>query len=340
METPIYNSLSKVEYLITFNAFIFGYVVSRFLSGWGKIISRWNKITFSYEHLAWSILGFGLLIDLWWLSWPRLIYIDRTPFSFYISLLSPFIMYLITSLYFPNFADREINNLQKYYSFQRKKGFFYYAIFYGTSLLGAIFVRTTTSADIAFGLIGLGLVLLAFFSKVRWLEQVVIYCAYILLIIHFIIMPSYLSNETWTVKGFSFSEYIVLFITFIYGFIVAQFLDGWAYFVINRKSVKIHFEFVLWSLVLFGLLIDFWYGMWDRNFQISHDFFNFLISLAPAVGFYLISWLIFPEHTLYKGLLLDNLKRNASMIYALIIIIYIFYFLTSQLLILNVLNWI
>lgn len=37
METNLSNSLTKVEYLITFNAFIYGYILSRFFAGWGGL---------------------------------------------------------------------------------------------------------------------------------------------------------------------------------------------------------------------------------------------------------------------------------------------------------------
>ena len=74
------TSLSKVEYLTTFNAFIFGYVVSRYLQEWGRLINRRRSVAFSVEHFLWPFLGFALLIDLWWSAWVRLKYIDWFPF--------------------------------------------------------------------------------------------------------------------------------------------------------------------------------------------------------------------------------------------------------------------
>jgi hypothetical protein len=160
---------------------------------------------------------------------------------------------------------------------------------------------------------------------------------YILLIGHGVFMPEYTSSTKWLIKGFSFSEYVILFITFIYGFIVTKFLSGWTYFVINKKSIRINASFISWTLVIFGLMIDYWWGMWERSGTTGLAYIYFLVSLIPVVGFYLISSLLFPEDTPAKGSFVDYFTKNARTIYLLFMMIFISDFFNSWLVGLNIL---
>src|SRR5690242_1783648 len=98
------ESFSEVEYLSIFTAFIFGYVATRFFSGWSAMINFRHAIKFSKEHLAWTLLTFGLLIDVWWGSWIKGNLITRQT-TYYVSLLSPIIFYLLSILLLPPLSD-------------------------------------------------------------------------------------------------------------------------------------------------------------------------------------------------------------------------------------------
>jgi hypothetical protein len=334
MEDLLGSSLSKVEYLTTFVAFIFGYVVSRFFSGWARIISYWKEVHFSVEHFAWSLLSFGILIDLWWTAWMRLAYIEASPASFYVSILSPFVMYLLSSLYFPIFKDREITNLKVYYAYQRRKGYFLYALFFSTIIITSVFFEEIR-IDIFFEVAGLIFSLIALFTARRWMERTVLVSGYALIITHYYLMPSYFDSIQWAINGFSFSEYTSVFITFIYGFIVAKFLDGWSYFIVNKKALKIHVFYVLWTILIFGLLVDFWWGLWDRNEIVSRRFVYFFVSLLVPFGFYIITSLLFPEKGAVKDEVNEGFKKNSKLIYASFIFIFLMDFITSQMLQIN-----
>jgi hypothetical protein len=266
----------------------------------------------------------------------RLAYIEVSPVSFYVSILSPFVMYLLSALYFPVFKNNGITNLKVYFSYQRRKGYFLYALFFFTMIITSVFFEEIRF-DIFFEIAGLCFSLAAFFTTKRWLERAVLLLGYVLIIAHYLLMPSYFDNVQWLINGFSFGEYTSVFITFIYGFIVAKFLDGWGYFVVNKKALRIHFFYILWTILIFGLLIDFWWGLWDRNELVSRNFLHFFISLFVPFGFYIIVSLLFPEKGTAKVEVVEIFERNSTLIYASFISIFLMDFITSQLLEVNVL---
>ncbi len=114
--------MSNVEYLSIFTAFIYGYVATRFFSGWGAMINFRNSIKFSKEHLFWTLLIFGLLIDNWWGSWIKGNFIDRNVL-YYISLLPPLAFYLISVLLFPPLSDDRFLDLRKYFNSVKKRNY-------------------------------------------------------------------------------------------------------------------------------------------------------------------------------------------------------------------------
>jgi len=245
-------------------------------------------------------------------------------------------MYLLSSLYFPIFKNREITNLKVYFSYQRRKGYFLYALFFFTIIITSVFFEEIRF-DIFFEIAGFCFSLAALFTSRRWLESTVLVLGYALVITHYFLMPSYFDNIQWVIDGFSFVEYTSVFTTFIYGFIVAKFLDGWGYFVVNKRALKIHFFYILWTILIFGLLIDFWWGLWDRNELVSRNFFHFFISLFVPFGFYIIASLLFPEKGTVKDKVIEIFERNANLIYLGFIFIFLMDFINSQVLSMNVL---
>jgi hypothetical protein len=113
MEFP-QSPFSPSEYLTTFTTFIYGYVATHFLSGWSSMITHRKSITFSKEHLAWTIFTFILLIDIWWTSWRKAEIIATDNLVFYSTLITPFIFYFISHLLFPDLDQLLGNNLKTY----------------------------------------------------------------------------------------------------------------------------------------------------------------------------------------------------------------------------------
>ena len=131
------NSFTIVEYLSVFTAFIYGYVATRFFSGWGAMINFRQSIKFSKEHLLWTLLIFGLLIVNWWGSWIKGNFIHQT-LLYYISLLPPIFFYLISVLLFPPLSDDRFLDLRNHYYSIRKRNYLVLIGLFVTFLIRAL----------------------------------------------------------------------------------------------------------------------------------------------------------------------------------------------------------
>jgi hypothetical protein len=328
MDSSLIHSLTKVEYLITFNAFIYGYILSRFFSGWGRIISNRRNIIFSIEHILWSVFAFFMLLSLWWYSWLDLGGITQRSLSFYASIVSPFLMYMISSLYFPPISEGKITNLGRDSKFQRRQSAVLYFILYLFHLIRAIFVGVRVEA-IAYFIVGLIVCVIVFYSRKRWIGQANLAIAFIVIVIYMINIPSFVDTELWMLDDFSFSEYLVTFITFVYGFIVAKFLEGWTFFLKNRRSIRFNIEYILWTLLVFGLIVDYWWGLYERSLPSSRNFGYFVLSLMVPIGFYLLASLLFSTGTISALRSQDNFTRNHKLIFGAFLSIFLFDFVGS-----------
>lgn len=329
METQFVNSLTKVEYLITFNAFIYGYIISRFFSGWGRILSNRRNIIFSFEHIMWSIFAFFMLISLWWYSWLDMKIITDRSIWFYASLISPFIMYLVSSLYLPDQTQEKKVNLGKDSKFQRKQSAaLYFLLFFYHFLFDLLNNRYQT---LIYFSIGMFFCFIVFYSRKRWIGQANLAIGFLVIITFMINLPSYHNPKYWVINDFSFSEYITIFITFLYGFIVAKFLEGWTFFIKNRRTIKFNLNYILWTLLAFGLMIDYWWGLYNRSIPSSRNFGTFFISLFVPIAFYLLVSLLFNDKTTVLRSQ-NNFLKNYKLIFGSFFGIFIFDFLGSLIL--------
>jgi hypothetical protein len=324
---PLYNSLTKVEYLITFNAFIYGYILSRFFSGWGRIISNRRHVVFSVEHILWSVYAFFMLLSLWWYSWLDLKTITDRAVSFYGSIVSPFIMYLISSLYFQEVRDGKMTNLVHESKFQRKKGAVLYFVLYLFHLIRAI-SDPTKGGTIKFFILGLTVCVIVFCFRKKWAGHCMLVAGFTGITMYMMNIPSYFQTHRWTVDEFSFSEYLVTFITFVYGFIVAKFLEGWTAFLKNRRIVRFNIDYIFWTLLVFGLIIDYWWRLYERSVPSSKTFGYFVLSLFVPIGFSLLSSLLFNDNAIALRAQ-DNFSRNQRLIFGVFVGIFLFDFLGS-----------
>jgi hypothetical protein len=320
------HSLTKAEYLVTFNAFIYGYIMSRFFSGWGRLISNRKNLIFSIEHVLWSIFAFLMLVSLWWYSWIGIKTLDTRSYTFYTSLLSPFIMYLISSLYFPEIATSGITDLNKDSKFQRRQSAILYTILY-VFLLVREFLGPQQGQNAIYFIIGIIVCVVVFFSKKRWIGQLTLGIGFVMIVVYMFNVPSFRSEEKWSFNSFSFSEYITTFLTFIYGFIVARFLDGWSFFVLKSRTVRVHFEFLLWSALMFGLIVDFWWGLWNRSVGTSTHFSHLLLTMLIPIGFFIISSLMFNDTQYDQENFQESFSKNSQMIFGVLISIFVSDFL-------------
>lgn len=99
------------------------------------------------------------------------------------------------------------------------------------------------------------------------------------------------------IKEFSQVEYLTVFNAILFGYVGAEFFQGWGNMIRSRKDLKNYWQHILWTVLMFTLFIQNWYGIWPRIEFINVSVFYFLFSLAPIFIFHIISVILFPDFT-------------------------------------------
>jgi len=99
------------------------------------------------------------------------------------------------------------------------------------------------------------------------------------------------------IKEFSQVEYLTVFNAILFGYVGAEYYQGWANMIRSRKNLIIYWQHILWTILMFTLFIQNWYGIWPRIEYINLSVFYFLFSLAPIFIFHIISVILFPDFT-------------------------------------------
>lgn len=106
------------------------------------------------------------------------------------------------------------------------------------------------------------------------------------------------------IEGFTHTEYLTVFSAIIFGYVGAEYFQGWGGLIRNRTKVKAYWQHTLWTIFAFTLFIQNWWGIWPRTKLINENIFYFLYSLVPIFLFYIISVVLFPD---FKG---ENKKTD------------------------------
>ncbi len=287
------DSFSFVEYLSVFTAFIYGYVATRFFSGWGAMINFRHHVKFSKEHLLWTFFTFGLLINIWWGSWIKTNFIDRSSLIYYVSLLPTLMFYLISVILLPPLSDEKFLDLDKYFNRIRKRNYLLFIILFIFLELGRHFFKKDIFVDFYFNLTAIGLGIIGYFSKSVRIHYAILISAGAVLLLHMSLHEP--TDQAFIViKGFSFTEYLTIFIAFIYGSIASRFFNGWGVMILKYDRITYSKEHLVWTLLMFGLLLDFWVSTWDRANYIALDYKYFILSLSVPIAFYALTAVLFP----------------------------------------------
>jgi hypothetical protein len=295
----ISSDLSFAEYLVIFNTFIFGYVATQFFTGWSSVISHRNEMTISKEHLAWTIFAFALLTDIWWGSWSKTSRIVEHNYSFYISLLSPTVFYFLVAFLFPDYPQSSVKDLGVYLSSEFKRISFVFFLLFLSFFVGGLAFGNLMASDNYFNAAGASCSILLYFYRPVWLRRTVLVSALTLISVHIIFRASYIPGHQ--VMGFSFVEYLTVFITFIYGFVAARFLYGWSLILKNFRDIPCSREYIGWTALAFALMMDIWWNSWRRGSFIEASIVNFILSLSVPLMFYFFSAAILPVELLHSG---------------------------------------
>jgi hypothetical protein len=323
-------TLSFAEYLVIFNTFVFGYVTTQFFTGWSSVISHREKLVISIEHLIWTIFAFGLLTDVWWGAWNRTGMITERVYYFYVSLVTPVIFYFLTVFLFPDPDHYPQGDLVTYLSREFRRICFFFFLLFLSFLASSILFGNLLAADVYFNFTGAGLSLLGIFYRPVWLRRAMLIIGISALLVHFWLRTGHTPGHD--VLGFSFVEYLTVFITFIYGFVASRFLYGWGVMLKGMRTISTSREHVAWTLLAFGLMMDMWWNSWRRGAFIEESILNFLVALSVPLMFYFFSAALFPVELVQSGF--RNLKayfeKHRITTYALLGLIMLFNFLIAN----------
>src|SRR5688572_29431346 len=136
----------------------------------------------------------------------------------------------------------------------------------------------------------------------------------------------------------SFAEYLVIFNTFVFGYVTTQFFTGWSSVISHREKLVISVEHLIWTILSFILLTDIWWGSWLKTARIvEHNFYFYVSLLSPSV-FYFLTVFLFPDPDHYsEGDLITYLQTAFKRIVLVFLLLFLS-FLAGSLVFGNVLG--
>ena len=111
------------------------------------------------------------------------------------------------------------------------------------------------------------------------------------------------------IEGFTHTEYLTVFSAIIFGYVGAEYFQGWGAIIKNRRHLKSYWQHTLWTIFSFTLFIQNWWGIWPRTYLINESIFYFFYSLVPIFLFYLISVILFPDFNNVDDSATNDLKE-------------------------------
>lgn len=93
----------------------------------------------------------------------------------------------------------------------------------------------------------------------------------------------------------SLFEFLMVLVSLIIGFGLAELLSGVARIIRHREEVKLYWIHSLFILIVFLALLQTWWEIWGVRETPTWSFLGLLMMLAGPIGLFLISHLIFPQ---------------------------------------------
>ena len=126
--------------------------------------------------------------------------------------------------------------------------------------------------------------------------------------------------------GFSFTEYLTVFVSFIYAFAVAEFFMATGRMLRERNRIVFSWEFALWMVILLLTFIVMWYVNWLRLVYIHQSLGYFFLLILPPMLFFLLVAIFFPA---FDGKNEINLNTHFLKNIRLIFVVLVFYLIIS-----------
>ncbi len=133
------------------------------------------------------------------------------------------------------------------------------------------------------------------------------------------------------IEGFTHTEYLTVFSAIIFGYVGAEYFQGWGAIIKNRRRVKAYWQHTLWTVFAFTLFIQNWWGIWPRTRLINENIYYFFYSLVPIFLFYIISVILFPDFKVNKDKydLKEYFYENTRYLFGLFSLYFVFTIISS-----------
>lgn len=133
------------------------------------------------------------------------------------------------------------------------------------------------------------------------------------------------------IEGFTHTEYLTVFSAIIFGYVGAEYFQGWGAIIKNRRRVKAYWQHTLWTIFAFTLFIQNWWGIWPRTRLINESIYYFFYSLVPIFLFYIISVILFPDFKVNKDKydLKEYFYENTRYLFGLFSLYFVFTIISS-----------
>ncbi len=283
------KGFSKAEYLMTLQSIIMGFIVSEYFEGIGHYLKRYKHYTRPLHFLLFAFLSLAILLIFWWNTWNRSEDITLSIGDYLQIFPYTLIFYLITILLFGDSNTRSGNLLFTYFKNSTKL----YA------LLGFYFLYdlvVSVSGLTTFQYAGLVLSVVGIISGSQIVHLLIlivgVLCVFTYVGVDF--FWGLVGRNDMELTGYSKVEHLTIFLSFLYGYVVARFFIGWARIVRKWGEIRFSLIHLLWTLLVFFLLIDIWWGSWDIQVHFTDHLLNFLVVMITPFFLYLISLFMFP----------------------------------------------
>ncbi len=316
------EGFSKAEYLMAFFAILFGYISSEYFEGFGLVFRYRKNIRFAWSFILFALITFFMLSIYWWDMWARSYQVEFNFLNFLEIMVYPMIYYLLSNILFRDLSHKDLDNLDEYF-FNRKT--------LALSALGAYFLYDLAASyyktDYIYTSIGLAFCLSGILIKNKTYFRVLLVAGLSLVLIYtfqsfFKPAPPVADGE----KAISYTkiEHLTIFVSFIYGFVVAVYLKGWSLLVKDWKSLKYSWGHLIWTLFSFIILISVWWNSWIRSGYMEDQLLYFQLSLLPPLILYLISVVLFPDFKLAETIdLKAHFDKNRKQFYFLFLLYFL-----------------
>jgi hypothetical protein len=114
---------ASFDYLTVLLSIVIGLAITNVLTRLALLIQARERVKFYWPPVAWALWIFFIAVQHWWAQWSARHSENRTLFAFWLQLLVPVLLFLLTALALP---DREENgkiDLEDWY-FRNRQWFF------------------------------------------------------------------------------------------------------------------------------------------------------------------------------------------------------------------------